>query len=68
MKRHYRNCGVCNSARLHTEQDAVFQFLDNGEAFFLHLDRWQLVYLAKQIRDLLEVDLQRAQERRAIYK
>lgn len=70
MKRHFRNIGVYNSRDRHSEREAVFKFSSGiHEDIYLHFaERYQLVYLAEQIRDLLHKDLQMAQQRRDIFK
>lgn len=70
MKRHFRSIGVKESRKLHGEKEAIFEFVDNNyQSFFLHFDnRWQLTYLANQIRELLQKDLELAQSRRDIFK
>ena len=69
MKRHFRNVGVFASEKHHTETDACFEFISKGDRFFLHFDRrWDLVFLAGQIRDLLKKDLERAQQRLEVFK
>lgn len=70
MKRHFRNIGVYDSRELHSDREAVFKFASDGHRdIYLHFtERWQLVYLAEQIRDLLHKDLRLAQQRRDIFK
>jgi len=69
MKRHFRNVGVFPSAKHHTEKDACFEFISDGHRLFLHFDsRWDLVFLAQQIRDLLRKDLERDQSRLEVFK
>ena len=69
MKRHFRKIGVFPSAKHHTEADACFEFISDGQRFFLHFDnRWDLVFLAEQIRDLLREDLKRDESRLEVFK